>query len=78
MTLKNGEKNFFFFKKPNSLKINFQRHACLRKNRQLFLVLTLWRYSKCKDLLDMLNVYKILGKEHKAVDRWAADEISIS
>ena len=29
-------------------------------------------------MLNTLNVYKILPKEHKVVDYWAADEISVS
>ena len=53
-------------------------HACLRINCKLVLILTLSTYSKWKDLLYTLNVYKIPAKEHKVVDRWAADEISIS
>ena len=41
-------------------------------------MLTHWSCSKCKDLLQTLNVYKIPAKEHQVVDRWDADEISVS
>ena len=53
-------------------------HACLRRNCQLFLILTLWSYSTCKDQLHMLNVYKIHEKEQKVHDRWAEDETRAS
>ena len=35
-------------------------------------------WSKYKDILHTLNVYRILPKEDHAVDSWAADEISVS
>ena len=57
--------------------MNLPKHACLKRNCKLFLMLTLWSYSKWKDVLHMLNVYKIPAKEHKVVDGWAADEISV-
>ena len=75
MTFKNRQK-LFSKKKTNFLKVNLQTHACLRRNCKLFLIITLWKYSKFKDLLHTLNVDKIPAKEHKAVDRWAADEVS--
>ena len=54
-----------------------QTHACLTRNCKLFLIITLWKYSKCKDLLHTSNVCKVPAKEHKAVDRWVADEPSV-
>ena len=48
------------------------------RNSQLFFILTHWSYSKCKDMLQTLNVYKFPAKEHQAVDRWDAEEISVS
>ena len=47
------------------------------KNWQLFLILTLWSYSKCKDILQTFNVYRNTGKEHQVPCRWDADEISV-
>ena len=37
-----------------------------------------WRYFEYNDLLDTLNVYKILRIEHKVVDFWVTDEILAS
>ena len=37
-----------------------------------------WNYSKCKDILQTLNVYKIPAKERQVVDHLDADEISVS
>ena len=54
-----------------------QTHACVTRNSKLFLIITLWSYSKCKGLLHTLNVYKIPAKKHKAVDHWAADELAV-
>ena len=51
---------------------------CPTRNLELFLILTHWSYSKCKDILQTLNVYKFPAKEHQAVDRWDAEEISVS
>ena len=53
-------------------------YVCLRRNCQLLLILSLWGYPKCKSLLDTLDVYEIPEKEQQVVDRWAADEISVS
>ena len=69
---------FTFFLKSKFYKSKFARHICLGRNCQLFLILTHWSYSKCKDILHTLNVYKIPAKEHQVVDHWAADEISVS
>ena len=75
MTFKNKQK-LFSKKKTNFLKVNLQIHACLRRNCKLFLIITVWKYSKFKDLLHTLDVDQIPAKEHKGVDRWAADEVS--
>ena len=66
-----------FFKNPNFLIVNLETRTCLTRIWKLFLIVTLWSYWKCKDLLHTLNVYKIPAKEHKVVDRWAANEISV-
>ena len=76
MTFDNKQ-SFFFKKNPNFIKVNLLTHAYFRGDSKLFLILTLWSYSKWKDLLHTLNVYKIPAKEHKVVDPWAADEISV-
>ena len=73
----NNSQNLFFFKDRNFIKATLATPVCLRRNCQLFLILTLWSYSKCKDLLDTLNVYKIPAKEQKVVDCGAADELSV-
>ena len=52
--------------------------TCPTRNSQLFFILTHWSYSKCKDILQTLNVYKIPAREHQVVDRWDADERSVS
>ena len=52
--------------------------TCPTRNSQLFFILTHWSYSKCKDILQTLNVYKIPAKEHQVVDHSDADEISVS
>ena len=70
-------KKKFFLKKTNFLKVDLQTHACLTRNCKLFLIITLWKYSKCRDLLHTSNVCKVPAKEHKAVDRWVADEPSV-
>ena len=68
---------YFFGKKTHFLKVILQTHARLTRNWKLFFILTLWSYSKSKDLLHTLNVYKIPPKEHKVVDWWPADELSV-
>lgn len=55
-----------------------QTHVFLRINWQLILTLTHLSYSKCKDTLHILNVYKIHANEYDVVDRSAVDEILIS
>ena len=60
------------------MKINFPTHICLARNYQLCLILTHWINSKCKDVLQVFNVYKILAKEHEVVDGGVGDEISVS
>ena len=60
------------------MKVNFPTHGSLRRNWQLFLTLTLWSYSKCKDVLHTFNVYKIPAKDYKIVHRWTVDEVSLS
>ena len=64
----NSRQNSFFLKNPNFIKVNLPTHACLRRDCKLFLILKLLSYSKCKDLLHPLNVYKIPEKEQKVVD----------
>ena len=49
----------------------------LQEIANYFLIITLWSDSKWKDLLHTVNVYKIPAKKHKAVDHWAADELSV-
>ena len=70
-------KTLFFKKNPNFIKVNLPTHACLRRDCKLFLTLKLLSYSKCKDLLHPMNVYKIPEKEQKVVDRWSAYEILV-
>ena len=75
----------YFFLKSKFLKNKFAKFVnsqdikvCLRRNYQLFLIITHWSYLKCTDILSSLNVYKILWKEHEVVHRWAVDEVSVS
>ena len=72
----NNQYKAFFFKNPKFLKVNLPTHACFRRNCKISLILTLW--TKCKDLLHKLNVYKISAKEQKVVYHWAGDEILVS
>ena len=53
-------------------------YICATRNWQLFLILTHWTSSKCKDLLETLSIYEIPAKEHQLVDSWDADQISVS
>ena len=76
MTFNNGEKIFFL--NSTFIRVNLPTHICPTRNWQLFLILTHWSYSKCKDILQTLNVYKISAKEYQVLDRWDADEISVS
>ena len=59
------------------MRVNLTAHICLTRNWQLLLMLTYWSYSKCKDILHMLNVYKIPAKEYAIVDRRDGDEVSV-
>ena len=76
MTFNNAD--FVFFFNPIFMRVNLPTHICPTRNWQLLLILTDWSYSKCKDILQTLNVYKIAAKKHQVVDRWHADEISVS
>ena len=55
-----------------------QTHICPMENWQLLFILTHWSYSKCKDILQTLNVYQIPAKDNHVVDHRDADEISVS
>ena len=76
MTFNNGENLIFL--NPSFIIVNLPAHICPMRNWQLFLILTHWSYSKCKNMLQTLYVYKIPAKEHQVVHRWGADEMSIS
>ena len=41
------------------------------------MILSHWSYSKWKDILHTLNIYKNPPKEHQVVEWWAVDEISV-
>ena len=73
----NNRKNLIF-SNPSFIIKNLPTHICPMRNWQLFLILTHWSYSKCKDILQTLNVYKITEKEHQVVDRFDEDKISVS
>ena len=73
----NNKENLLFFLNPIFIKVNLPTDISPTRNSQLFFILTHWSYSKCKDILQTLNVYKFPAKEHQAVDRWDADEISV-
>ena len=60
-----------------TLPLNLPTHICPTRNWQLYLILTHWSYSKCKDILQTLNIYKIPARKHQAVGCWAPDEISV-
>ena len=60
------------------MRVNLPTHIYPTRNWQLLLILTHWTYSNCKDILHTLNLFKIIAKEHQVVDRWDADEISVS
>ena len=59
------------------IKINLPTDIYPMRNLQLAFILTHWNYSKCKNILQTFNVSKITAKEHQAVDRWEADEMSL-
>ena len=65
---------FFFLISKFSKSKFLLGHVCPNKNYHLLLIITHWSYSKCHDLLHTLNVYSILGKQHKVVDSRVADE----
>ena len=67
---------FLFLYYRNCLKVISRIHVCLRINYHLLLIITHWRYFKCSDLLNTLNVDKILEKEHQGSIR-TADKISV-
>ena len=73
-----NRKNLLFCQNRNFIKVNLPTHIRLRRNCQLFLILTHWISLKRKDILHTLNVYKIPAKEHQVNHQWAADEISVS
>ena len=60
------------------MKVNLATRIYPTKNLEFFFILKHWSYSKCKDVLQMLNVYQIPVKEDQVVDRWDADEIPVS
>ena len=76
MTFNNGKN--FIFSNPSFIIENLPTHICPMRNWQLFLILTHWSYSKCKNILQTLYVYKIPAKEHQVVHRWGTDAISVS
>ena len=73
----NNRKNLIF-SNPSFIIKNLPTHICPMRNWQLFLILTHWSYSKCKDILQTLNIYKIPSKQHQVVGHSDADEISVS
>ena len=73
----NNRKNLIF-SNPSFIIKNLPTHICPMRNWQLFLILTHWSYSKYKKILQTLYVYKIPAEEHQVVQRWGADEISVS
>ena len=75
MTFNNGENLIFL--NPSFIIGNLATHIC-PINWQLFFILTHWSYSKCKNMLQTLYVYKIPAKQHQVVHRWGTDEMSVS
>ena len=63
--------------KSNFVKINLPTHVCIRRNYQLFLVITHWSYFKNNNWFYKLNVYKVSAKEHQVVHSWDVDEILV-
>ena len=76
MTFNNGENLIFL--NPSFIIGNLPTYICRMRNWQLFLILTHWSYSKCKNMLQTLYVYKIPAKQHQVVHRWGTDEMSVS
>ena len=50
------------------MELNLATCVWLKKTWQVFLILSLLSYSKCKSLLHTLNVHEIPAKEHQGVD----------
>ena len=48
----------------------------LKESINLFLIKIDWSYFKYNDLLDTLNLYKTLRKEHQVVDFLVTDKTS--
>ena len=76
MNFNNGENVIFL--NPSFIIITLPTHICPMRNCQLFFIWTHWSYSKCKNILQTLYVYKIPAKEHNVGHHLGADEISIS
>ena len=66
-----------YYYNPNFIIVNLPTHIRFRWNCKLFLTLTHSSYSKWKDILHTLKVYKISAKEHQGVNCSAAYEISV-
>ena len=60
------------------MKVKLPTHICRTKNYQLFFILRYRSYSKCKDMLQTMNLFKIPAKEHQVVGHSDPDEISVS
>ena len=67
----------FFFFNLIFIRVKLPKHICPTRNWELFLMLTHGSVSRCKDILQRLNVCKISAKEGQVVDRWDVDEISV-
>ena len=50
------------------IKVNLPTYMCGRRNWHFFLTLTHCSYSKCKDILQVLNLDKVPVKEHQVVN----------
>ena len=60
------------------MKMNLPTNVCLRRNYQLFLIITHWSHFKSNIFFYKLNVYNISAKKHQVVHSWDIDEISVS
>ena len=67
-------KTIFFFS-PIFIRVNLGTYICPKRNSNYFWYWH-WSHSKCRDILQTLNVYKIPGKEHQIVHDWDVHEIS--
>ena len=74
----NNNENLLFLLKFNFIKVKLPTHICPTKNWQLLFILRYWSYSKCKDILQTMDVFKIPAKEHQVVGHSDPDEISVS